>query len=137
MLSFDINLVAVLVAAVLSMVLGATWYSPAVFGKKWMALVGMTAEKAKNGPINMGTAYFLGFIGSLVAAYVLALVVVAFSAGTFVQGLQVGFWIWLGFYATQTLGTVLWEQRPFNLYVLNNAYWLVMLLLMSGVLAVM
>ncbi len=33
---FDVNLLAVLGAAVLNMVLGALWYSPMLFGSSWM-----------------------------------------------------------------------------------------------------
>ena len=76
--------------------------------------------------------YALGLVSALVMAWVLSRFVVA---GTFMSGATVGFWIWLGFIATVTLGGVLWEGKPWNLYLLNAAYWLVALLLTGGILA--
>src|SRR5207253_9570578 len=42
---FRSNVLAVLVAAVLTMVLGAVWYSPVLFAKQWMHAHGYTPEK--------------------------------------------------------------------------------------------
>ncbi len=41
----DINYWAVLVAAVVSMVIGALWYSPVLFGKLWMKYSGLSDKK--------------------------------------------------------------------------------------------
>src|SRR5580765_953604 len=38
---FDVNWLAVLVAAVLKFVIGGVWYSPPVFGPRWGAIVGV------------------------------------------------------------------------------------------------
>ena len=35
--AIQVNVLAVLVAAVLSIALGAVWYSPALFARQWMA----------------------------------------------------------------------------------------------------
>jgi hypothetical protein len=46
----EINYLAVLVAALVSMVIGGLWYSPLLFGNIWMKLSGITqkdVEKAK------------------------------------------------------------------------------------------
>jgi len=42
-----INYLAVLVATVVNFVLGGLWYSPLLFGKKWMALMNVTEEEIK------------------------------------------------------------------------------------------
>lgn len=135
--SVDINYLAVLVAGIASMALGAFWYSPLAFGKMWMALSGLTEasmnEAKKKG---MTKLYTLAFIGSLVMSYVLAHFVDYAGATTVQEGLQTGFWVWLGFMATKALGTVLWENKPVKLYVLNTAYDLVSLLIMASILAV-
>jgi hypothetical protein len=44
--------------------------------------------------------------------------------------------VWLGFVAVATLGSVTFEKRPLNLYLINNGYLLLALLLMGVVLAV-
>lgn len=132
-----INYLAVLVAAVVSMALGAFWYSPAGFGKQWATLMGWNEatlrSKMKGKPTK---EYAIAFVGSLVMAYVLAHFVGYAQATTLAEGLQAGFWTWLGFVATVTLSSVLWEGRPWKLYLLNNGYQLVNLLFMGAILAV-
>ena len=135
----QINFLAVITCVVVSMVLGSLWYGP-IFGKTWIALMGFTekdmeAAKAKG----MAKSYALMAVGSLVMAYVLAHSLV--FAATFLNvsgigaGLQAGFWNWLGFIAPVTLGTVLWEGKPWKLWMLNNAYYLVLLCVMGTILA--
>src|SRR3989442_3508163 len=43
----NVNLLAVLVAAVLTIALGAVWYSPVLFAKQWMHAHGYTPEKVE------------------------------------------------------------------------------------------
>lgn len=135
-----INYLAVLVCGIVSMVLGFLWYGP-LFGKQWMALSGITppqagAEKPKEG---MGKRYALAFVGSLIMAYVLAHSLVFADEYLKVSdvsgGLMAGFWSWLGFIAPVTLGTVLWDGKPWKLWILNNAYYLIQLLIFGVILA--
>ena len=136
-LNVNVNYVAVLVAAIVQMVVGALWYSPLLFGKMWMKLSGLTQKQLEEAKKKgMGKSYTLMFLGTLVMSYVLAHFVTYTGATTFVLGMQTGFWIWLGFLATTTMGMVLWDNKPWSLYVLNNGYHLVVLLLMGGILAV-
>ena len=107
-----INYLAVLVAAVVSMVLGAVWYGP-LFGKKWSELMGwssMTPEQTAEMKKASKKSYFWMFLSSLVMAYVTAWVMGVAGVTDFSGGLEVGFWLWLGFIATVSLGGVLWEK---------------------------
>ena len=135
-----VNYLAVLGAAIASMVIGALWYGP-LFGKAWVNLAGMTeaqmnAAKQKG----MGKSYAIMFAGSFLMAYVLlhALVFASAYLGAYgaVSGLIAGFWNWLGFVAPVTLGAVLWECKPWKLWLINNGYYLVVLLVMGMILAV-
>ena len=69
-------------------------------------------------------------------AYVLAHFIDYVEATTVVAGMTAGFWLWMGFIATVKLGGVLWEGKPWTLYGLDVAYYLVSLLVMSSILAV-
>ncbi len=140
MVQVPINYLAVIVAAVANMVLGFLWYGP-LFGKQWMALMGMTkekmdAEKAKGG---MWKVYLLAFIGSLVMAFILDHAII--FAGSYLgvsgwsAGLQGGFWNWLGFIAPVTLGSVLWEGKSWKLWFLMNGYYLLSFLIMGSIVA--
>ncbi len=131
----DINWVAVIVAAIVSMALGAFWYSPAGFGKQWVALMGFTDQQQKAMKKGAGKAYALAFIGALITSAVLAMLVDWAQAITMIDGAKVGFWIWLGFVATTMAGMMLWEGKPMKLYTLNSGYHLVNFILMGAILA--
>jgi hypothetical protein len=132
----EINYFAVLIAAVVNMVIGSFWYSSAGFGRLWMAMIGKTEEEIRAGSKNVSYLYILAFVAALVMSYVLALVIDFAQADTVGEGLSTGFWVWLGFVATVQLGIVLWESKPFKLYLLNTSYYLVSLLIGGIILAV-
>lgn len=134
-----INGWAVFVAAIASMAIGFVWYGP-LFGKVWIGMMGWTAaDMTKAKAKGMTKQYVLMFIGSLVMAFVLAHALV--FAQTYLQasdassGFQVGFWNWLGFIAPVTLSSVLWEGKSWKLWILNNGYQLVTLIVMGYILA--
>jgi hypothetical protein len=57
---------AVVVAAIVSMVIGGLWYGP-LFGKMWVELSGMTEEKVATAKAKgMWKSYLIMFIGSLI-----------------------------------------------------------------------
>lgn len=136
-----VNYLAVLVAAIANMVLGFLWYGK-LFGKQWMALSGRTQQSIEQTKANSGgmwKPYTLAFIGSLVMAFVLrhSIVFAAYYMDmTGIQpGLTTGFWMWLGFIAPITLGTVLWDGKSWKLWFLTNGYYLLSLLIMGTILA--
>ena len=136
-----INYWAVLAAAIANMILGSLWYGP-LFGKPWMALMGITKESmAAAKEKGMGTSYFLMMAGSLLMSFITANVLIFASAYTNLYGSPVGalvgFMSWLGFVAPVTLGSVLWEGKPWKLWFLNAGYYLVGLVLMGLILSVL
>ena len=135
-----INYLAIVGAAIASMVIGGLWYGP-LFGKTWFKLSGMSdaqvnAAKQKG----MGKSYAIMFVGSLVMSYVLAHALFFASAYLGVHGVSAGFmsgfWNWAGFIAPVTLGVVLWEGKPWKLWFLTSGYYLVSLSVMAIILAV-
>lgn len=132
MLFTDVNYWAVLVAAITNMVIGFIWYSTPVFGTVWMKLMGLKPSDAKK--VNMARAMGLMFVGALVSAFVLAQAVNYAQATTALEGAQVGFWLWLGFVATTSLGDYTFGKKPSLLYWIGNGYWLVTLLVTGAIL---
>ena len=137
----DINYWAVLVSAVASMVVGFIWYGP-LFGKVWSQLMGwgeMTPEKMAEMQKKAMPKYAITFLGALVMGFVLSHALV--FASTYLNesgvsaGLQTGFWNWLGFIVPISLGSVLWDGKPWKLWFINAGYYLVGLLLMGVILA--
>ncbi|MEK7141583.1 MAG: DUF1761 domain-containing protein [Patescibacteria group bacterium] len=137
-ITVPVNLIAVFSAAVASMSVGYLWYGP-LFGKLWMKEMGMKGTMSEAAILGMAKSYAIMFVGSLVMAYVLAHAI--FFASTYLNmtglpaGIMSGFWNWLGFVAPVTLGSVLWEGKSWKLWILNNGYWLVTILVMGVILS--
>jgi hypothetical protein len=120
-----------LVAAIVSFFLGWIWYGP-LFGKTWMRL---NKVKMSGKPKGMGKMMLLSFIGSWITASVLAGLISTFDFSAF-NAIGLAIWMWLGFFATTTLlGSVLWDGKPWGLFVLNGAYWLINLVVMAAVIS--
>ncbi len=134
MASGSVNVVAVVVASIASMLVGALWYSPLMFGTTWKRLMELPEKKAKELKKRSSSSYSFAFLSSLVASLVLYFAISSLGAAGVAQGMAVGFWVWLGFVATTQLGAVLWEGKPFELYALNATYSLVSFVVMGAIL---
>jgi hypothetical protein len=130
---------AVLVAAIVTMVLGYIWFGP-LFGKLWMRLNGFTMETMSAQKGKMAQMYIIMFIGALVTAYVLAGVHIFASAylniGGIDSGILAGFMSWLGFTAPVTVNYTLTTQKSWKLWAVNSGYYLVSFVVMGIILAV-
>lgn len=131
----DINYLAVLVSAAVSMGIGFLWYGP-LFGNQWKKLAGFTDKSIKQMKMTPMQSMIFGFITTLVMAYIFAHFVGYAQAATAADGVILGFWVWLGFFATTQLGMVLWENKPLKLYFLNTLHYLVALAVMGAILAI-
>lgn len=129
-----ISFVRILVAAVAAVGVGFVWYHPKVFGTIWMRLTNLTPEMMEKGKKRMPLVAFLGLLASGVIAYVLSFMLPILVIPDWIGAVELGFWCWVGFIAPTMLGTVLWEQKPFKLYLLNSFYWLVSLVVMAVIL---
>ncbi len=70
-----LNHLALVVSAIILWLLGAVWYSPALFAKPWMTLLGIVPDKTKQKNAAMMTGMVSSFILDLVLSLVLAHVV--------------------------------------------------------------
>lgn len=132
-----VNPWAVVVAAVVSFLVGWLWYSPVLFGSIWMKASGISKsamDKSKNK--HMALTMFTGFVAQLVMAWVLAIFLAATGQQGVVSSLIIASWAWLGFVATIGLGSVLWEGKPMTVFWINMIHWLVALLIQAVILSV-
>jgi hypothetical protein len=126
------HIFAMIGAVVSRMALGALWYSPMLFLKPWMRMTGITAEQMKQG---MGKKISFDVIGSILMAFAM-LHAIRYAGVTSVPwGMAVGFLNWLGFVAVATISTVTYERRPAGLFLLNNGYNLISLMIMGVIIA--
>ncbi len=127
-----VNFLAVIAATLASYIIAFLWYG-VVFRNQWMQLTGVTEMKpsAKN--------VIIVLVGTFVMSYVLDHSIAFGNAyvqsGGIAGGLQGGFFNWLGFIAPLTLTSVVYEKRPWKLWALDNAFWLLSLLVMGAILS--
>lgn len=121
--------------AVAATIVGAFWYSPKGFGKSWMRLTGISPEKMKNptNGVSMPVGMLLGFALSVIKVAILAGIISVLAPAAITDALFIGTVVWVGFFMTNDIGTVLWELRPWKLFFINTAYNLVMLLVASAI----
>jgi hypothetical protein len=133
-LSYSVNWLAVVVAAIVGFVVSWVWWGP-LFGKQWVKLSGVKPTKdMKKG---MGGKMLIALIANLVMAYVLAALITATGALGIGGASMLAFWAWLGFVASIGVGIVLWSGKPWGLFWLNNIGWLVVMVVMAAVLSYM
>jgi hypothetical protein len=134
---YDLNLLAVLAAAMSTMVVGFLWYSPMLFARPWMVAMGFNPDD-KEALAKMqkeaGPMYGMAFVASLVAAFFLALVLTRIGATDLMRGLKVGFGVWLGFVATVQFTNTLFGKKPMKLFMIDTGYQLVCYVAMSVIL---
>lgn len=127
----DVNIWAVLLATVSTMVVGSIWYTPKVFGNRWAELAKVDLDNAGSaaGPI------VVTVIVSLITAFVLAgatTIAQDFYGGSYLTtALIVGVALWAGFTAARFITHDAFEGRPTALTTMNIAHELVTVLVMA------
>jgi hypothetical protein len=119
----SVNIFAVIAAAVVSTIIGFAWYSPFLFGRQWMELMGLSMDKLNEEKSKgMGKIYGISFVADAVTAgalaYILSLQLI-FDARDAVMLAGV---VWVGFFVPVMLGSVLWEQKSWKLFAINVGY---------------
>jgi len=135
----SLNWLAVLVAAISTMVVGFLWYSPLLFAKPWMREMGYDPnDKAKTDEMKKtaGPAYAGSMAASLLSAFTLALILHGLRAEDLHFGIMASFHIWLGFVATVQFTGALFMKQSMKLFAINTGYQLVCYLVMGTILTV-
>jgi len=113
---------AILVAAVAYFILGAIWYSKALFGSKWAKLVNLdvTNPDLKKG---MGGMMFSTFVLILIVCFGLSLLVnmIKFD-DNYLYGIKLGLLTGFAFATTAVSISYVYERKPTDLYLINNGY---------------
>jgi hypothetical protein len=134
MIQPHINHLAVIVSAVILWILGAAWFSPPLFAKPWMEMLGLKKDDGKKSMMYLGMIGSL--VGDLVLSFVLAHVISWSGVVTFGMGSLIGCLVWIGFFASPNLPQGIYEGRRFKLFAITNGYWLLGLFIVGGLLAV-
>lgn len=128
-----VNYWGILAAAAGAFALGWAWYAP-LFGKPWRRMMGITPEMMAEGKKSMVKTMILGALATLLTSYVFAHFLILLPVVNLTGALIVAFWIWLGFVAAIMVNMVLYERKPWSLFLINAGYQLGALLIMAAVL---
>ncbi|HAF11393.1 MAG TPA: hypothetical protein DCK98_15105 [Chloroflexi bacterium] len=124
------NWLAIVVATVVNMVLGALWFSPMLFQKPWMA---MRVDKAPMSGTASPMLYVITAVGALVGAITTDWIIGLAGASTLVGGALIGVSAGLGFVAPAILSDNLFNERPFKLYLIVAGFPVVGLFVMGAI----
>ena len=125
MIHFAVNWLAVVVAMLASMALGAAWYMG--FSRQWLAAVGKTAEQIDSKDY---APYLWSALVQLVMAYFIALLTpMLFGATNVVNGMLCGAHMWLGFVVTSMILNHRYQGVRWSLTLIDGGYLLGVLVL--------
>jgi len=128
---------AVIVATLVHFFLGGLWYSPLLFGNKFLQFINWSPQKIQQMESEShAKELVIAFVMSLILVYILAHFVQYTKATNVMGGIQTAFWLWLGFVVTTHVPTVIFEGRSFGLFLINVGYQFVGCALAGVILAV-
>ncbi|MDB2613899.1 DUF1761 domain-containing protein [Chlamydiales bacterium] len=128
----QIHWLPIVVMAVIWVIFGAIWYSPQVCGKLKMSCCSGKDDKCSSNCVQ-------NWVGALVVAFISTFAISLFvqhtGAKTFLDGMIVGFWLWLGFVATTHFQKVLWEKHNMKTFLVDAVYSGIAIVAIGGFLA--
>ena len=121
----EINWLSGFIASFLGLIIGYLWYS-VLFAKKWQELAGISDALLQQGMPKRA-------IGSYIMSLVMSLNLAAFigADATPLFGLTAGLAAGLGWVAMALGSNYLFEHKPFQLYLINAGYNIILLSLMG------
>ena len=117
--NMNVNHLAVVVCALLNLVVGAIWYSPAMFFKPWKETNGFTDEDLKKS--SPARTFGITLILSLIISYNLAFFL-SDAATDWKWGLTAGFLAGFGWSAAIFTIVALFEMRSWKYILINSGY---------------
>jgi hypothetical protein len=128
-----VNWLAVLLAVVAAMAIGAAWFSPVLFAKSWVREMGKTHDQLGNPITSMVNAVIM----YLISAIAMSLVFAAFRVETVLDGLKIAAVVWIGFAGSMQLLVDRFQGRSVKLSIITAGNTLVAFLAMGAILAAM
>lgn len=129
-----LNWLAIVVAAAAYFAIGAIWYMPAVFGKKWMELLKIDPTKMDRS--GLGMMMVQSYITTFIVCIGLAALVQLIGLGGAMEGLKLGLLCGVCFALCTNYISSIYEKRPFALVLINGGYNIVGMVVASLILCV-
>ncbi len=119
-MEFDLNWLAVVVAAVVQQIVGFLWYGP-LFGRMWLQAVGKTREELGSPTIAIAVSVVCSFVTAIAIALLLTLA----DETSLGLGIAVGFVAAVGLAATSVATSNAFDGDPPRATALYVAYTIV------------
>lgn len=129
----DMNILAIVLAALAKFLLGWLWYSPILFLRPYLRGVGITQDEMTR---TMGKALVADLVLNIVMAAALNWLIGAAGATTPVHAMAIALVAWVGFTFTTGAAAIGYERRPARLFWISASFHLVGALVMSVVLVI-
>lgn len=139
-MDISINIFAVILAALSTMIVGSFWYSPAGFYKTWSKLAKVTPDPNFGGTkaaLLYGGAYLASLVTAIVLAFFAEVTFKAVGGSFLIDTLLVGSLGWLGFTAARMYMHDSFEGRRKKLTLLNGTHEFVTIAVMSLIIGLM
>jgi len=136
-MNVEVNWLAIVLAALSTMVVGSIWYTPKVFGNQWEKLARIDPKKRANAPRAIGITLVVSFISAYVLAHIVYLSNSFFGHSFLQDALTTAFWVWLAFTAARFITHDAFENRPWKLTLMNVTHELVTFVAMALVIGLL
>ena len=116
-MEYLILVLVLLVASIVSTVIGIIWHSPMLFGKIWQRAIGLSTEPKKRK--QMIKTILTGFVGDFITALIFLLILISFgNVNSFVLAVI----LWVGFIAPNIAYSSIHENRPWKVFWITSVY---------------
>lgn len=131
-----VNLVAVVIATVVTFMGGWLWYSDLLFGKPWRKMMGMGDKPEMKG---MGALMAKGVANTFMANLFMAVLLGLVAPASLMAALTFGFLCWVAFVLYGEIGGLLWGNGRYTatLMMINAGHGLMVILVGMGILTYM
>lgn len=134
----EINIWAVVLATLSTMVVGSIWYTPKVFGNYWMSKARVNRDTtASRGIWPILLTVLVSFVTAWVLAGVTAITHEFYQGNYVTDALITAALLWAGFTAARMITHDAFEARPAGLTAVNLAHELVTVLVMAAIIGVL
>jgi hypothetical protein len=133
MFEVTISILAIVLSVIANGVIGALWYSPLLFGNRWIKAMGKNREDFDKSGANIG--YMLTMIAAIITALTLTVLINLLDNVTVSSGALIGLLTGLGIAAMRELSPTFFEGRNITLYFISISYHIVSLTIMGMIIA--
>ena len=129
----NVNIIAMLVAVVASMAIGAFWYT--LLAKPWIAANGFSEEQIKSVNENSNPfIYVVAAVSHFVMAYILSGIIYHAGGYSLSNGILSALLIWVGFVVTTMAVNHRFQFKPWSLTIIDAGHYLFVLLAQGAIL---